>query len=180
MSTGIRDDIANRLEVSDRSSVKKLARFLRGASDTGVLPCWGAIGEQLGELLKSDKDWLAVLHALLEVGSRRALLLFLDAARQRAGVMAKILDDAGRLPVDLQRALVCFDEVKADLPGRLGRLAPSARQLHAAGAEAMAMERQLFRVRVAALTASRFYVPLKRDPNEEPMRKPSDAIERNG
>jgi hypothetical protein len=82
--------------------------------------------------------------------------------------------------VDLQRALVCFEEVQADLPGRLGRLAASARQLHAAGAEAMAMERQLFRVRVAALTASRFYVPLKRDPGVEPVRKPSDAIERNG
>ena len=111
MSAGIRDDIASRLEARDRANLKELARFLRGASDVGILPCWGAIGEQLGELLKSDEDWLALWGVLLDVGSRRAQLLFLDAARARAGVVTKLLDRAERLPVDLQRALVCFEEV---------------------------------------------------------------------
>ena len=82
--------------------------------------------------------------------------------------MAKVLEDAGRLPRVLQTALVSFEEVADLLQAHLDKLDPAAQQLFEAGPEAIAREREQVAARIAQLTAFRFFVPDQADPANEP------------
>ena len=168
MSTGPRDTIADRLGGALSPRAKALASYLKDRGDAGELPCWGAIHEHLGELLEQDEDWLEVWEAVAEVGNRHALLVFLHAARTRPAVMREVLRGAGRLPMQLQLALVTFEEVAPLVPEHLEQLDPTVQQLWKLGPKALGSERRLVKARLSRLLVSRYFVPMRRDPADEP------------
>lgn len=163
-----RETLAARIAALDLPQARGYADFIRTGDPGGPVPCWGAIKERFQREFKSAADRRALWNVLLEEGDRRPLLLFLDANRDRPEVMAKVLEDAGRLPPALQRALVSFAEVADQLPAHLDKLDPAARQVFEAGLEAIAAEREQVEARIAQLTAFRYFVPDRADPAREP------------
>ena len=96
------------------------------------------------------------------------------SVKRVGSVMQEVLRDAGRLPLDLQLALVCFEEVAPLVPEHLERLDPLVQQLWEAGPTALASERRLVAVKLSRLLSSRYFVPARHDPADEP------ALQRSG
>jgi len=162
-----RETLATRIAALDLPQARSYADFIRTGDPDGPVPCWGAIKERFQQEFKPAADRKALWNVLLDEGDRRPLLLFLDANRDRPEVMAKVLEDAGRLPPALQRALVSFAEVADRLPAHLDKLDPAARQVFEAGPEAIAAEREQVEARIAQLTTFRYFVPDRVDPAKE-------------
>lgn len=179
MSNGPRDIIAGRLDGTVSPRTRALAGYLRGRGRDGPLPCWGAIDEQLGEVLEQDEDWLELWEVVAEIGDRRALLIFLHAALDRPAVLREVLRDASRLPFQLQLALVSFEEVATLVPEHLDRLDPTVQQLWKLGSKALESERKRVEVKLARLLTSRYFVPTTRDPADEPALQPGGGATEN-
>ena len=162
-----------RIALSDRIRTLTLpqaapfADFIRKGDPGGPIPCWGAIADRFDETFQADDERKALWNVLVEAEDRRPLLLFLHKNRGRPEVMARVLEDAHRLPVSLQRMLVSLDEVQSLVPKHLDRLHQAARQLYEAGPEARKREREQMEVRVSTLLAFRYFVPDRFDPREE-------------
>ena len=171
-----RETLSARIETLPLPQAKTYADFIRTGDPDGPVPCWGAIAERFDTDFKQSDERKALWNVLVEAEDRRPLLLFLHMNRGRPDVMAKVLEDAHRLPPVLQRALVSFDEVASDVPKHLDRLDPAARQLWEAGPDALARERELVEARVNTLLAFRYYVPDTFDPASEPGAKPSTDV----
>jgi len=163
-----RDTLSARIETLSLPQAKGYADFIRTGDPDGPVPCWGAIAERFDTDFGKSAERKALWNVLVEAADRRPLLLFLHMNRGRPEVMAKVLEDAHRLPPVLQRTLVSLDEVAADVPAHLDRLDPAARQLWEAGPDAVAREREIVEARVKALTAFRYFVPDSFDPANEP------------
>ena len=153
-----RTTLSDRIEALSLPQAAGYADFIRSGEAAGPLPCWGAVAERFDHDFSADEDRKALLGPLVEAGDLRALILFLHANRDRAEVMEHVLADASRLPRVLQRALVSMEELADRVPEHFDGLHPAARQLWAAGPEALARERELFEARVAELLAFRFFV----------------------
>lgn len=166
-----RATLSSRFEALALPKAKTYADFIRTGERGGPIPCWGALAERFQRDFTQAADRKDVWSALLDVGDRRALLLFLHMSRDRAEVMDAVLADAHRLPPSLQCALVAFDEIAERLPAHLDRLAPAARQIFEAGPETRMREREVVEARVAALKAFRYFVPDHDDPRNEPGAK---------
>ena len=162
-----RESLSTGIEALDLQRAQGFADFIRTGDPDGPVPCWGAIAERFQQEFTSSDDRTAIWNLLVEEGDRRALLLFMSVSRDRPEVMAQVLDDAHRLPVALQRALVSFDELTQSVADHLEHLDPAARQLFEAGAGARDRERELFEARLGQLLAFRYYVPDRFDPADE-------------
>ena len=173
-----RETLSKTIEALRLPQAKSFATFIRTGDPGGPVPCWGAIAERFDREFTRDADRKVVWSALLDSGDRRPLLLFLSVNRGRPGVMSQVLADAPRLPVSLQRCLVALDEVADQVPARLDSLAPAARQLWEAGAEARRRERELFAERVARLSAFRFFIPGQTNPAEAAPKATASRAER--
>jgi hypothetical protein len=166
-----RDTLSARIEALGSAKAQGYADFIRTGEPDGPIPCWGAISERFERDFTKSADRIAIWETLVEEGDRRPLLLFLHVNRERPEVMAKVLEDAHRLPRALQRVLVSMPEVAGDLPAHLDKLDPAAKQLFEAGPEAVAREREQTAARIAQLTTFRYFVPDAFDPADEPGRK---------
>jgi hypothetical protein len=170
-----RDSLSARIEALGIAKAQGYADFIRTGDPDGPVPCWGAISERFERDFTKSADRIAIWDTLVEEGDRRPLLLFLHVNRERPEVMAKVLEDAHRLPRALQRVLVAMPEVADDLPAHLDKLDPAAKQLFEAGPEAVAREREQTAARIAQLTTFRYFVPDAFDPADEPGRKTEPA-----
>jgi len=170
-----RDTLSARIETLGLPQAKGYADFIRTGDPDGPIPCWGALAERFQQDFAKSDDRKALWNVLVEAEDRRPLLLFLDANKDRPDVMAQVLADAHRLPPVLQRALVSLDEVADLVPDHLDALDPAARQLFEAGPDARKREKEQVEVRIATLTAFRYFVPDKTDPANEPGAMKSTA-----
>ena len=168
--------LSDRIETLSIPQAKGYADFIRTGDPDGPVPCWGALAERFEQDFDNSDDRKALWNVLVEADDRRPLLLFLDANRDRPDVMAKVLADAHRLPPVLQRALVSLDEVADLVPEHLDQLDPAARQLFEGGPDARKREKEQVEVRIATLTAFRYFVPDKTDPADEPGAVKSTAV----
>ena len=167
MSDTPRTSIPARIEALGLPQAKTYVDFIRQGDEGGPLPCWGAIAARFDQLFKSDEHRQALWSVLVEEGDRRPLLLFMHLSRGQPAVMSKVAEDAGQLPVSLQRALVSMEEVEALIPDHLASLHPSARQLWEAGTEVRAREREIFESKVSELLSFQYYVPEQQVPPQE-------------
>ena len=168
--------LSDRIETLSIPQAKGYADFIRTGDPDGPVPCWGALAERFEQDFDKSDDRKALWNVLVEADDRRPLLLFLDANRDRPDVMAKVLADAHRLPPVLQRALVSLDEVADLVPEHLDQLDPAARQLFEGGPDARKREKEQVEVRIATLTAFRYFVPDKTDPANEPGAAKNAAV----
>lgn len=166
-----RDSLSARIEALGIAKAQGYADFIRTGDPDGPVPCWGAISERFERDFTKSTDRIAIWDTLVEEGDRRPLLLFLHVNRERPEVMAKVLEDANRLPRALHRVLVAMPEVADELPAHLDKLDPAAKQLFEAGPEVVAREREQTAARIAQLTTFRYFVPDAFDPADEPGRK---------
>ena len=156
-----RTEIAQGLEKLKAPRAKTFAGFLRQSDERGLTPCWGAIAKRFEQDFKSAAEREAIWRALVGAGEKSALLLFVKHNLSRTEVMAKVVEDAKSLPVAVQRVLVCLDEARGLLEGKVEDLSPEAQQLWAAGDDTRRSERLRFEARMARLVTVDYVVPEK-------------------
>jgi hypothetical protein len=157
-------ELALRAQIRDallRTTLPALRVFADAlfAREGDRMACWGNLADLVLDCMEHDADRIAFWRALVDVGDRRALLLFLDLNRDRPAALAAILDDADRLSPALQRALVSMPEAAALLERALPKLGPSALELLGGGEDALARERALYEAHMASLRAQRAAAP---------------------
>jgi len=131
------------------------ATFVRDG-DSDRVPCWGGIFERFAADFPSAEDRVAALDALLAAGDRRPLYLMVHLAEEQPALLAALVERAGELPEQVQRALASVGGAVDAFAGREEPLCAAARELLASEAE-RAKERQQLEVRVAELRAWRWF-----------------------
>ena len=124
-----REIFAERIKKLDLPQARDYAAFLKKGDAGGPMPCWGAIFERFNRDFRKDAHRKALLDVALEVGDRRALVLFVHYNLDRQAVMRAILDQADNLPEFLQRALASLEEIADLVEQHVDRLAPAAQQI---------------------------------------------------
>ena len=153
-----RIEAAEGLGKSKTSRVQSFAEFVRKGDKPGLTPCWGAIAKRFERDFKSAAERTAVWRALVELGEKSPLLLFIKHNLSQPDVLAKIAADAPSLPVQVQRVLVSLDETRAPLKGKVQELSVEAQQLWADDDDTRRRERERFESRMAKLVAVDFIV----------------------
>lgn len=158
-------DLPLRQQIHDallRTTAPVLHRFASALfeRDGDRIPCWGNLADHVLARLDRDEDRIALWRALVEVGDRRPLLVFLDLHRDSPAVLRAALEDIAGLPTTVQRALVSMEEVEPLLDVALPLLGPGALEL-VADAEARAKDRALYQSHMDALRAHRAAAPCR-------------------
>lgn len=154
MMRDLRSTLAGAIERVEGSETQRFAQFLC-AHDGAALPCWDRIVARFVETFDHDQQ-LKVWQVLLEVGDARPLMLFIHLHQNDGAMLQRLLPDARRLPVGLQRCLAALDAIRGD--AKLDRssvwLDPEAQQIFEAGEKIRARERERFNVKVSRLLRS--------------------------
>jgi hypothetical protein len=158
-------DLPLRQQIRDtllRTTVPALHAFADAilAREGDRVACWGNLADYVLAHIERDDDRIALWGALVEVGDRRSLLVFLDLNRDRPKVIRAALEDVSRLPVTIQRALVSMAEAEPHLKVALPHLGPAALEL-VADAEACGRDRTLYEAHMSALRAQRAAAPCR-------------------
>lgn len=153
--------VAERLEKLKLARAKTFAGFLRKDEELGLTPCWGAIAKRFEREFTNTSDRVAIWRTLVGVGERGALLLFVKYSLSSPEVLAKIVEDAPKLPESVQRVLVCLDEARDLIEAQLSRLSPAAQQLWSADADTKNRERMHFESLTAKMVSIDYVVPEK-------------------
>lgn len=156
-------DLPLRQQIRDaflRTTVPALHAFAQAIFERegDRIACWGNLADHVLAHFDRDDDRIALWRALVEVGDRRPLLVFLDLQRDRPEVLRAALEDADLLPLTVQRALISMPEVEPHLELALPKLGTGALEL-VADAEARARDRALYESHMAALRAHRAAAP---------------------
>jgi hypothetical protein len=135
------------------SRARKFAEFVRQGDEPGLTPCWGAIAKRFERDFTSVAERAAVWRALVDLGDKNALLLFVKHNLSQADVLQTVGQEAQSLPVVVQRVLVSLDEVRPHLEGKVQELSVEAQQIWAADDDTRRGERERFESRTAKLMA---------------------------
>ncbi len=125
------------------------------ARDGDRMACWGNLADHVRSQITVDADRIELWRVLVDIGDRRALLLFLDLNRDRPSVLRAIFDAADGLAPVIQCALVTMPEAAPLLRLPLPHLGSAARELIASGAESIARDRATYEAHMSALRGQR-------------------------
>jgi len=147
----LRSTLARAIERIEGSDAQGFAQFLC-THDGEALPCWRRIVSHFAETFDQDQQ-LEVWRVLLDVGDPRPLMLFIHLHHDDGAMLQRLLPDARRLPMFLQRYLAAFDTIRDNvkLDGSSVWFDPEAQQIFEAGEKIHARERERLEVKVHRL-----------------------------